>query len=81
MFRSHSKLKTAVSKDSHISQIILRLTSNSRLQYKYDNIFHGYAVTLKGKDLDMVHQSKVIEYIEQDGIVIIDDRQVQLCLI
>ncbi|KAF8600730.1 subtilisin-like protein [Ceratobasidium sp. AG-I] len=67
------KLKTGISKESHISQIISRFTSDSKLQYKYGEIFNGYAVTLKGKDLDLVRQSKDIEHIEEDGIMIIDN--------
>ncbi|KAF8597654.1 putative subtilisin-like serine protease [Ceratobasidium sp. AG-I] len=66
------KLKDGVSKDAHLSQIISSFTAGSSLQYKYGDVFHGYAITLKGKDLDFIRQSKDIEYIEEDGIVSID---------
>ena len=56
-----------------ITQVISRLTSDSKLQYKYGDVFNGYAVTLKGKDLDLIRQSKDIEYVEEDGIMTIDD--------
>jgi hypothetical protein len=55
-----------------LSQIISGFTAGSSLQYKYGDVFHGYAITLKGKDLDFVRQSKDIEYIEENGIMTID---------
>ncbi|KAG8786725.1 subtilisin-like serine protease [Ceratobasidium sp. 428] len=66
------KLKDGVSKDAHLSALISKFTAGSSLQYKYGDVFHGYAVTLKGKDLDFVRLSKDIEYIEEDGIATID---------
>ncbi|KAG9120599.1 subtilisin-like serine protease [Ceratobasidium sp. 392] len=66
------KLKDGVSKDTHLNSIISKFTAGSSLQYKYGDVFHGYAITLKGKDLDLVRQSKDIEFIEEDGIVSID---------
>ena len=55
-----------------MSQIISSFTAGSSLKYKYGDVFHGYAINLKGKDLDFIRQSKDIEYIEEDGIVSID---------
>ncbi|KAG8698954.1 subtilisin-like serine protease [Ceratobasidium sp. 394] len=66
------KLKDGVSKDTHLNSIISSFVAGSSLQYKYGDVFHGYAVTLKGKDLDFVRQSKDVEFIEEDGIVTID---------
>ncbi|QRW03375.1 cuticle-degrading protease [Ceratobasidium sp. AG-Ba] len=66
------KLKDGVNKDSHLNSIISNFVAGSSLQYKYGDVFHGYAVTLKGKDLDFIRQSKDIEFIEEDGIVSID---------
>ncbi|QRV89193.1 cuticle-degrading protease [Ceratobasidium sp. AG-Ba] len=66
------KLKDGVNKDSHLNSIISSFVAGSSLQYKYGDVFHGYAVTLKGKDLDFIRQSKDIEFIEEDGIVSID---------
>ncbi|KAG9124717.1 subtilisin-like serine protease, partial [Ceratobasidium sp. 392] len=62
------KLKDGVSKDAHLNAIIAKFVAGSSLEYKYGDVFHGYAVTLKGKDLDFVRQSKDIEFIEEDGI-------------
>ncbi|KAG8714144.1 subtilisin-like serine protease [Ceratobasidium sp. 395] len=66
------KLKDGVTKDAHLSALISKFTAGSSLQYKYGDVFHGYAVTLKGKDLDFVRQSKDVEFIEEDGIMTID---------
>ncbi|KAG8714320.1 subtilisin-like serine protease [Ceratobasidium sp. 394] len=66
------KLKDGVSKDTHLNSIISGFVAGSSLQYKYGDVFHGYAVTLKGKDLDFIRQSKDVEFIEEDGIVTID---------
>ncbi|KAG8709059.1 subtilisin-like serine protease [Ceratobasidium sp. 395] len=66
------KLKDGVSKDAHLSTLISKFTAGSSLQYKYGDVFHGYAVTLKGKDLDFVRQSKDVEFIEEDGIATIE---------
>jgi hypothetical protein len=62
-----SKLKDGVSKDSHIAKL-LSSTSDSKIEYKYEQVFHGYAAELKGKDLDYVRQSSDVEYILEDGI-------------
>ncbi|KAG8728650.1 subtilisin-like serine protease [Ceratobasidium sp. 428] len=69
------KLKDGVSKDAHLNSIIAKFVAGSSLEYKYGDAFHGYAVTLKGKDLDFVRQSKDVEFIEEDGIVTIDYEQ------
>ncbi|KAG8723507.1 subtilisin-like serine protease [Ceratobasidium sp. 395] len=69
------KLKDGVSKDAHLNSIIAKFVAGSSLEYKYGDVFHGYAVTLKGKDLDFVRQSKDVEFIEEDGIVTIDYEQ------
>ncbi|KAG9091093.1 subtilisin-like serine protease [Ceratobasidium sp. 392] len=66
------KLKDNVSKDAHLTSIISKFIAGSSLQYKYDDVFHGYAINLKGKDLDFLRQSKDIEYITEDGIATID---------
>ncbi|KAG8728722.1 subtilisin-like serine protease [Ceratobasidium sp. 428] len=66
------KLKDGVSKNAHLNSIISKFVAGSSLEYKYGDVFHGYAVKLKGKDLDFVRQSKDIEFIEEDGIVTID---------
>ncbi|KAH7337443.1 serine protease [Rhizoctonia solani] len=61
------KLKDGVSKDSHIAKL-LSSTPDSKIEYKYEQVFHGYAAELKGKDLDYVRQSSDVEYILEDGI-------------
>ncbi|KAF8708105.1 peptidase, partial [Rhizoctonia solani] len=61
------KLKDGVSKDSHIAKLLSK-TSDSKVKYKYEQAFHGYAIELKGKDLDFVRQSNDVEYILEDGI-------------
>ncbi|QRV89194.1 cuticle-degrading protease [Ceratobasidium sp. AG-Ba] len=66
------KLKDGVNKDSHLNSIISSFVAGSSLQYKYGDVFHGYAVTLRGKDLDFIRQSKDIEFIEEDGVVSIE---------
>ncbi|KAG8791760.1 subtilisin-like serine protease [Ceratobasidium sp. 428] len=66
------KLKDGVSKDSHLQSILSNFVAGSSLRYKYD-IFNGYAVTLKSRDLDRIRQSKDVAYIAEDGIASIDD--------
>ncbi|KAG9122532.1 subtilisin-like serine protease [Ceratobasidium sp. 392] len=66
------KLKDGVSKDAHLSFIISNFVAGSSLQYKYGDIFHGYAINLMGKDLELLRQSKDIEYIVEDGIAAVD---------
>ncbi|KAG9080127.1 subtilisin-like serine protease [Ceratobasidium sp. 370] len=69
------KLKDGVSKDAHLNSIISGFVAGSSVQYKYNDVFHGYAVNLKGKDLDFIRQSKDIEFIEEDGIATIEYEQ------
>ncbi|CAE6344467.1 unnamed protein product [Rhizoctonia solani] len=64
------KLKDGVSKDSHIAKLLSR-TPDSKVEYKYEQVFHGYAAELKDKNLDFVRQSSDVEYILEDGIVTI----------
>ncbi|QRV74425.1 cuticle-degrading protease [Ceratobasidium sp. AG-Ba] len=66
------KLKDGVSKESHLSTISSGFVAGSGVQYTYDNVFHGYAINLKGKDLDLLLQSKDVEYILEDGIASIE---------
>ncbi|KAG8704801.1 subtilisin-like serine protease [Ceratobasidium sp. 395] len=66
------KLKDGVSKDSHLQSILSNFVAGSSLRYKYD-IFNGYSVTLKSRDLDRIRQSKDVAYIAEDGIASIDD--------
>ncbi|KAG8791154.1 subtilisin-like serine protease [Ceratobasidium sp. 428] len=67
------KLKDGVSRETHLNAILPKFVADSGLKYKYGDVFHGYAVTLKGQDLALVRQSKDIEFIEEDGIVAIDN--------
>ncbi|KAH7327598.1 peptidase S8/S53 domain-containing protein [Rhizoctonia solani] len=69
------KLKDGVSKDSHVSKLIAAFTAGGKVEYKYGEVFHGYAASLKGKDLDFIRQSSDIEYIVEDGIMTIDYEQ------
>jgi hypothetical protein len=69
---ARSKLKDGVSKDAHLNSVLAGFAAGSSLQYKYGDVFNGYAVNLKGKDLDFIRQSKDIEYIEEDGVMTID---------
>lgn len=66
------KLKDGVSKESHLSAISSGFVAGSGVEYTYDNVFHGYAINLKGKDLDLLRQSKDVEYILEDGIASIE---------
>ncbi|KAG8783793.1 subtilisin-like serine protease [Ceratobasidium sp. 428] len=66
------KLKDGVSKDSHLQSILSNFVAGSSLKYKYD-IFNGYVVTLKSRDLDFVRRSKDIAYISEDGVASIDN--------
>ncbi|CAE6454372.1 unnamed protein product [Rhizoctonia solani] len=61
------KLKDSVSKDSHIAKLLSGM-SDSKIEYKYEQVFHGYAAEFKGKDLDYVRHSSDVEYILEDGI-------------
>ncbi|KAG8709061.1 subtilisin-like serine protease [Ceratobasidium sp. 395] len=69
------KLKDGVSQDSHIAKLIAAFTAGGKIEHKYTEVFHGYAASLKGKDLDFIRQSKDIEYIVEDGIMTIDYEQ------
>lgn len=64
----YSKLKDGVSQDAHLNSLIAASTEGTKVEYKYDLVFHGYAAQLKGKDLEYVRQSKDVEYILEDGI-------------
>ncbi|KAG9086852.1 subtilisin-like serine protease [Ceratobasidium sp. 370] len=66
------KIKDNVSVDAHLNSILASFVAGSSLQYKYGDVFHGYAINLKGKDLDFIRQNKDIEYIAEDGIATID---------
>ncbi|KAG8698953.1 subtilisin-like serine protease [Ceratobasidium sp. 394] len=66
------KLKDGVSKDAHLDSIINSFVAGSSLQYRYGDVFHGYAINLQGKDLDMLRQSKDVDFIEENGIVTLD---------
>ncbi|KAG8742085.1 subtilisin-like serine protease [Ceratobasidium sp. 414] len=72
------KLKPGVSKASHLAAV--SSISGSTLSYAYDQAFQGYSIQLQGKALDYVRQSKDVEYVVQDGVVNIQDRQVSLCM-
>ncbi|KAG8785602.1 subtilisin-like serine protease [Ceratobasidium sp. 428] len=67
------KLKDGVSRETHLNAILPKFVADSGLKYKYGDVFHGYAATLKGQDLALVRQSKDIEFIEEDGIARIDN--------
>ncbi|CUA73345.1 Aqualysin-1 [Rhizoctonia solani] len=69
------KLKEGVSKDAHLNALLSASTAGSSIEYKYEQVFQGYAATLKGKDLDYVRQSKDVEYILEDGIFTIQYEQ------
>ncbi|KAJ1307135.1 hypothetical protein OPQ81_001253 [Rhizoctonia solani] len=69
------KLKDGVSKDAHVNKLIAAFTAGGKVQYKYGEVFHGYAASLQGKDLDFIRQSSDVEYILEDGIMTIDYEQ------
>ncbi|KAG8705181.1 subtilisin-like serine protease, partial [Ceratobasidium sp. 395] len=69
---TNRKLKDNVSKDAHLSSVISGFIAGSSLQYKYGDIFHGYAINLHGQDLALLRRSKDIEYVIEDGIATID---------
>ncbi|QRV73648.1 cuticle-degrading protease [Ceratobasidium sp. AG-Ba] len=67
------KLKDGVSKDSHIARLLKAIGSlDSKVTYKYDNVFHGYAGVLKGPILDFIRRSSEVEYVQADTIYTID---------
>jgi len=66
---SHRKLKDSVVKSSHIAHLLSIIGSqDSKVVYKYDQVFHGYAATLKVPILDVVRKSSDVDYILEDGI-------------
>ncbi|CAE6455208.1 Alkaline serine protease ver112 OS=Lecanicillium psalliotae PE=1 SV=1 [Rhizoctonia solani AG-1 IB] len=70
------KLKDGVSKDSHVARLLEYIGSrDSKVVYKYENIFNGYAGTLKGPILDYIRRSPDVEYIEADVFSQIDFEQ------
>ncbi|QRV88460.1 cuticle-degrading protease [Ceratobasidium sp. AG-Ba] len=63
------KLKDGVSKDSHIARLLQAIGSlDSKVTYKYEDVFHGYAGTFKGPILDFIRRSSEVEYVQADTI-------------
>ncbi|KAF8596876.1 putative subtilisin-like serine protease [Ceratobasidium sp. AG-I] len=63
------KLKDGVSKDSHIARLLEAISGqDSKVVYKYESVFHGYAGVLKGPILDFVRRSSDVEYVQADTI-------------
>jgi len=61
------KLKDSASKDSHIARLLEAIGSHdSKVVYKYENVFNGYAGVLKGPVLDFVRRSPDVEYVQAD---------------
>ncbi|KAG8737114.1 subtilisin-like serine protease [Ceratobasidium sp. 414] len=69
------KLKDGVSQDAHLTSIIAGFVAGSSIEYKYGDVFHGYAANLQGQDLDFIRQSKDIEFIEEDGVATLEYEQ------
>ncbi|KAF8751824.1 dihydroorotate dehydrogenase family Type 2 subfamily [Rhizoctonia solani] len=69
------KLKDGVSKDAHVNKLVAAFSNGGKVQYKYGDVFHGYAASISGKDLDFIRQSSDVEYIVEDGIMTIDYEQ------
>ncbi|KAG9081754.1 subtilisin-like serine protease [Ceratobasidium sp. 370] len=65
------KLKDSISKDSHIAVLVAASTTGGKIKHKCVAVFHGYAASLKDKDLDFIRQSKDVEYIVENGIMTI----------
>ncbi|CAE6451851.1 unnamed protein product [Rhizoctonia solani] len=62
------KLKDGVSKDSHVARLLDFIGSqDSKVVYKYENSFNGYAGVLKGPILEYIRRSPDVEYIEADA--------------
>ncbi|KAH7326858.1 putative subtilisin-like serine protease [Rhizoctonia solani] len=62
------KLKDGVSKDSHVARLLDYIGSrDSKVVYKYENTFNGYAGFLKGPILEYIRRSPDVEYIEADA--------------
>ncbi|KDQ13719.1 hypothetical protein BOTBODRAFT_55960 [Botryobasidium botryosum FD-172 SS1] len=67
------KLKPGADKRGHLGKLAQILgTADSHLAYDYDNVFHGYAGTIKGAALEFIQASKDVEYIVPDGIASIN---------
>ncbi|KAF8757776.1 peptidase S8 family [Rhizoctonia solani] len=63
------KLKDGVSKDSHVARLLEFIGGqDSKVVYKYENVFHGYAGVLKGPILEYIRRSSDVEYIQADTI-------------
>ncbi|KAG8701009.1 subtilisin-like serine protease [Ceratobasidium sp. 394] len=63
------KLKDGVSKDSHIARLLAAIGSfDSKVTYKYQEVFHGYAGTFRGPILDFIRRSSDVEYVQADTI-------------
>ncbi|CAE6520436.1 unnamed protein product [Rhizoctonia solani] len=70
------KLKDGVSKDSHVARLLEYIgAQDSKVVYKYENVFHGYAGVLKGPILDYIRRSADVEYIQSDTIYRIEYEQ------
>ncbi|KAF8705477.1 peptidase S8 family, partial [Rhizoctonia solani] len=70
------KLKDGVSKDSHVARLLEFIGGqDSKVVYKYENVFHGYAGVLKGPILEYIRRSSDVEYIQADTIYKIDWEQ------
>ncbi|KAF8592915.1 hypothetical protein BDV93DRAFT_334478, partial [Ceratobasidium sp. AG-I] len=70
------KLKDGVSKDSHIARLLEAIGGqDSKLVYKYENVFQGYAGVLKGPILDFVRRSSDVEYVQADTIYQIESNR------
>lgn len=70
------KLKDGVSKNSHIARLLEYIGSkDSKVVYKYENVFNGYAGVLKGPILDYIRRSSDVEYIQADTVYQIEWEQ------
>ncbi|CCO33165.1 Proteinase R [Rhizoctonia solani AG-1 IB] len=70
------KLKDGVSKDSHVARLLEYIGSqDSKVVYKYDKVFNGYAGILKGPILEYIRRSADVEYIQADVIYQIEYEQ------
>ncbi|KAH7326860.1 putative subtilisin-like serine protease [Rhizoctonia solani] len=70
------KLKDGVSKDSHVARLLEFIgNQDSKVVYKYESVFNGYAGVLKGPILDYIRRSSDVEYIQADTIYQIEYEQ------
>ncbi|GAB1518630.1 hypothetical protein RhiTH_001693 [Rhizoctonia solani] len=70
------KLKDGVSKDSHVARLLEYIgNQDSKVVYKYDRVFNGYAGVLKGPILEYIRRSADVEYIQADTIYQIEYEQ------